>query len=486
MLFGTRITLFLVTTTTLALSFNRFAVNLPFSPAQSQTQRRRPSSSLNLPFSPAQSQTQRRRSSSSLLLTKSKSFDFENRRTFDFLSLIEISERTKLQYESTNQSEPLRIYLYLTAAVSLLFSKTLADSVGIDLASSTLLVARVLGVASSFLFVRESGFRRKQLNRLELESNARDLKLTINTVSGGVDRSLRDFDGRNRFLVLRGTKEELKNFFKVAFAYQKRFITSKTLLLCCSTDGSNKADWLPSNSPSPYQWLATVPAFATKDWEAFFTGLLDDGGDPMASCWFGLNSRGRSFGSGLGAPDLLTLFGRSLRPLELMSPPPKVTAASTSTTTTTNTNTNTNNSFSPAQNSVLDAQRQFYAHLTTGDLKGMTEIFSSESSESVQKIIDTGGGLDTWAVNLQDGARPENLSIFDSDVFIDESETSAYSTNVESMDGAFSTLLALQRWILEDGDWKLLEHSTIPWTVDSAAAGTLKCDRRGCVALTKK
>ena len=167
---------------------------------------------------------------------------------------------------------------------------------------------------------------------------------------------------------------------------------SKTLLLCSSTDESTKADWLPSNAPSRYKWLATVSPSAKSGWEAFFAGLLEDD-EPNASCWFGLNQRGRSFGSGLGAPDLLTLFGRSLRPVELISPSDSSTSSSAS--------------LSPSETKVLEKQKQFYQHLTSGDLQSMTEMFSSSRSEAVQGVVDAGGSLDSWKLNLQAGARPE-------------------------------------------------------------------------------
>lgn len=91
-----------------------------------------------------------------------------------------------------------------------------------------------------------------------------------------------------------------------------------------------------------------------------------------------------------------------------------------------------------------------------------------------------------------------------SDVLI-VSPTLAYSTCVEfpvvsgsgGYDSASSsfgaTLLAVQRWICDDVDinddgnkkWKLDYHSTIPWSSDSRAGGMLRCDCRGCVALTR-
>jgi hypothetical protein len=70
------------------------------------------------------------------------------------------------------------------------------------------------------------------------------------------------------------------------------------------------------------------------------------------------------------------------------------------------------------------------------------------------------------------------------------SETEAYTTVVEfpantGFDSA--TLLAIQRWTRPsaDDEWKLELHQTIPWCQETKAQGILRCDCRGCVALTR-
>ena len=49
-----------------------------------------------------------------------------------------------------------------------------------------------------------------------------------------------------------------------------------------------------------------------------------------------------------------------------------------------------------------------------------------------------------------------------------------------------ATLLAVQKWtrLSAGNDWKLELHQTIPWGADSRAGATLRCDCRGCTALT--
>jgi hypothetical protein len=70
------------------------------------------------------------------------------------------------------------------------------------------------------------------------------------------------------------------------------------------------------------------------------------------------------------------------------------------------------------------------------------------------------------------------------------SETEAYTTCIEfpantGMDSA--SLLAVQRFIRanKSEQWKLDLHQTIPWSLETKAQGTLQCDCRGCVALTR-
>ena len=97
--------------------------------------------------------------------------------------------------------------------------------------------------------------------------------------------------------------------------------------------------------------------------------------------------------------------------------------------------------------------------------------------------------MDSWSDCLADGARPQDMSISGTDVIL-ISDCEAYTTNVEfpphaGIDSA--TLLAVQRWSRKfDSDgWRLELHQTIPWCPETKAQGTLLCDRRGCVALTR-
>jgi hypothetical protein len=117
----------------------------------------------------------------------------------------------------------------------------------------------------------------------------------------------------------------------------------------------------------------------------------------------------------------------------------------------------------------------------------MTTIYTPEQSAFVTEVLEAGGRLDVWTSCLEDGARPAGMLTSGRDAVL-VSETEAWSTVIEfplGMDAA--TLLAVQHWVRASTKepWKLRLHQTIPWTPDNRAQGTLRCDCRGCVALTR-
>ena len=191
--------------------------------------------------------------------------------------------------------------------------------------------------------------------------------------------------------------------------------------------------------------------------------------------WFGLNSNGRSFGSGIGQePQWLQLFGQFLRPNSILD------------------ETDTNG-VSDETSSVLDSQAAFYNALTNGDMEGMKAVCRSEFSPDVTQVIQDGGRLDDWSSCLKDGARPDGMKLSGSDAIL-VSETKACSTviefpaNASPGQGFTASLLAVQEWQREcdEDQWKLVLHQTVPWTSENRAQGTLLCDCRGCVALTRE
>lgn len=104
-------------------------------------------------------------------------------------------------------------------------------------------------------------------------------------------------------------------------------------------------------------------------------------------------------------------------------------------------------------------------------------------------MIDLGGRIDSWKDCLVEGARPSEMQISGADVTI-FSDTEAYATCIEfpaNTGMSSASLLAVQRFIRANKNepWKIDLHQTIPWSLETKAQGTLQCDCRGCVALTR-
>jgi len=410
--------------------------------------------------------------------------------TFDLLSFRLIRSDALLRYNSLNQSEPLRINLFLLATVSLLGYPLWCESVTGDVATLPSTAGSIAaGMGTAALFWRERSRRSNQLYRMEKELNAGELEIRLpvnKAISSalGMAVRLRDLRSKRRIVAIRGTKEQLssKGVWDTLSTLRRRLIQSQTLVVLVPTDGSTKKDWAGEGDATT-MWLADPLNVDGQDgWVEYFDELLganeEDGNQNKKDgelAWFALNFKGRSIASGMGeAPRVLELLGQQLQPMELLDEDDKAEVRDDV----------------PAVNQILEAQKNFYKVLTDSDDQNeMTPIFTSQSAEEVDEVLNGGGRIDDWSKCLEPDARPAGMVISGSDAWI-SSSTRAYSTCIEfppnaGMDGA--TLLAVQRWgrESEDGEWKLELHQTIPWSVGSRAGGTLRCDCRGCVALAR-
>lgn len=401
-----------------------------------------------------------------------------SRPTFDLFTLRNVRGDALMQYNSLNQSEPLRINLYALLTFSLLSFPAIAEAVlgeGLSLPGN---VGSILGSVGCFaLFLRECGRRSRQLTRIQKELNAEFLAVRMpNNLFAerryGKEVQLKDLRGNKRVVAICGTKEQLKEALVQARVFRRRLYQSAAIVVPIPIDGSSARDWgLRDEEVASSQFAAEPQDVA--EWINYFDDLRSEG-DEEKLIWFGLNNNGRSFASGAGDPPrILEVMGQNLRPVEVLleSDPSEKSGAGNS----------------EAVNAVLAAQEKFYGALTAGDLLSMQAVLSKNECTEVSEVVAGGGRIDDWVQCLKEGARPSDMIASGSDVLI-LSPDEAFSTTVEfpsnaGIDGA--TLLACQKWKIEDGDWKLQLHQTIPWSPDSRAGGTLLCDSRGCVALTR-
>jgi len=442
--------------------------------------------------SPASTKQNKRRLPHSVKLYSnggSNSFDM-SKPTFDLYTFRSIRGDALLRYNSLNQSEPLRINLYLLITASLFSYPAISEAVVGEPATLIGVAASTLGgIFGAYRFARECGRRSRKLSRMEKELNAELLSMRLPN-NRFADRpygnsppvSVRQLRGSRRILAICGTADQIKDALVPLRTLRRRFVQASVLVVAVSTDRSSAKDWGITSDE-----LRSVPYLAetvdSKEWVDYFKSLLSDSGDsnedPLQGklAWFGLTITGKSFGSGIGNPPrILETLGQSLLPVDVLDEDDEAENVASRPKAKT-------------LEEILTTQRSFYDSLTSGDLSGVQEIFDSEKSGDVDEVLNGGGSIDVWEKCLQDVARPSGMKISGSDVLL-ISDTEAYSTAIEfppvaGFDSA--SLLAVQKWgrSSAEGEWKLQLHQTIPWGPNSKAGATLRCDCRGCTALAR-
>jgi len=444
--------------------------------------------------------------------------------TFDLFTLRSIRNDALLQYSSLNQSEPLRINIYLILTITLLSFPTLSEAViGEEATFLTTIASTVSGIGSALLFVKECQSRSKQLDRMEKELNAEFLTLKLSTANAFETQlygrnqptvSLKDLRGKKRLFILSGPSSALRDVAISLRVFRRRLAQASSVVVLVPTDDDYDDDdddtnvsnvskkdgvttkiWnmlgMTEGEIRSCQWLAEPQD--VQAWVEYCTSLrMSSSSDSTSSStttntsstgliWFGLNYNGRSFASGTYSPRLLELLGRNLRPVDILDEDDANEVRVISST------------IEDETQELLTRQGEFYQALTNGNLEAMKSIFYSQDGvQEVTDVINVGGRIDKWESCLQDGARPSGMKISGSDVTI-TSPTTAYSTTIEfppntgGYGDSDATLLAVQQWrrSSQEGEWKLEYHQTIPWNMDTRAGGTLRCDCRGCVALTR-
>lgn len=431
---------------------------------------------------------------------------------FDLLSLRSVRGDAVVRYDSLNQSEPLRITLYALFGLTFLSAPWLAEPIGYDAMNTPTTVASILfALASGGLFVRECSRRSKQLSRIERELNTEILAIRMPTnafselpFSKPVTlKELKLISKPPRIIALYGNEEKLREALSSLAIYSQRLAQASVFVVAVSSSSSSdtkKEKWQTLN-PSCYKtWLGD--AYEPQIWREYFRGLSEnDDKDSIQFRWFGLNSSGRSFGSGDDEiPQWLQMLGLYMRPTDFLE-----MKEATDTLREVD-------STEEIKVELMEKVKDFYSALTTGDQAGIDAVFSKSSSQAVTevrasnsarlclaifqkseshifKVLESGGRIDSWKECLAEGARPSNMKISGVDATV-LSDTEAYTTVVEfpantGMDSA--TLLAVQHWTRTSTEkaWTLDLHQTIPWSLEAKAQGTLRCDCRGCVALTR-
>ena len=416
----------------------------------------------------------------------------------DLLSLRTFRRDAILQYDATNQSEPLRIALTFLGVLFFLCLPQLSPGSEADLVTNA---GSALGAgASGWLFLRNRAARSARLERISREYAIGDLKAVYRGVRANRMSELR---GKRRVVVLLGTSAELQTTLREAWVYRRRLAAASTAVVPVCSDDDSFGATNAAASP-PWLWAAAPPS----EWNTYFEeqfasrGMAAGGGGGGA--WLALNLKGRSAGSALGAPRWDELLGTCLQPSDKFGFAPAEQATDVSAAATEaaeavlalgvasgggGSGGGSGGEGAEAEaSSVLATQATFYAALTGGDGEAMAQLTEGAPDDaSVSDALAAGGRLDPWSNQLRDGMRPEGMRATDRDAIV-LSDTEAWSTAVERP-AEGGTLLATQRWRrdADGGEWRLATHRTIPWDADGGTAiVTLRCDGRGCVALGRE
>jgi hypothetical protein len=306
-------------------------------------------------------------------LSMSGQFDV-SRPVFDLFALRSVRGDALIRYSTLNQSEPLRIILYGFLALIFLAAPSLSEAVGYDqmgvpaTAGSTL--AAILSVG---LMVRECSSRAKQLNRMEKELNAELLPIRLpqsiladTPFSKQVTiKDLRALSNPPRIIALCGKDNtKLQEALKGLSIVGQRLRQASVFVVVVPMDDSKPSDWQLPSSRLP--WLAD--AYDRSIWRDYFASLSESESGDASFRWFGLNSSGRSFGSGEEVPQFLEVLGQHCRPTDLLD------------------ETDASMSAEEGVSSLLKAQSTFYEALTTGSLEAMNQICLGILSPQVTEV----------------------------------------------------------------------------------------------------
>lgn len=321
--------------------------------------------------------------------------------SFDLFSLRTIRGDALIRYDATNQSEPIRIQLFAASCLVSLASPSLVEALDFD---PFTLPGRVATVAVSVffgaLFVKECKKRSNQLNRIEKELNTEGLPIRLPTNALSDQRYTKPTVLKQlrasksippRILALYGEDEKLKDALKGLWKLGKRLQQASVYVVCIPTASSSfRADkWVleqqQTSTDNTIPWLAD--SYDEKAWRSYFTELTPEDTTNPSFLWFGLNSNGRSIGSGANeVPTWLQLFGQHFRPtmddFELMDAPAIAN--------------------SERDEEVLSQSvKEFYAALTTGNKEAMDATLSKTESSEVSEVRVTGGVLHEFCMRTR-------------------------------------------------------------------------------------
>ena len=441
---------------------------------------------------------------------------------FDLLELKSFRRETILQYSLINRPEQLRIILLSSSAVISACAPSIAAELfpsGADGTSlQTLAIAayaaselcpsnsssthcsvrsatharvrapcwsRVSTVGFAALAFGEKSSRGAKLRRLESEYALGELSATKPATALADAKSIRlvELRDKRRVVAITAPRAVIRQFLSSASIYRRRLAQSGIIVVAVPTDADEGDDGSSADdgvarvaAEEGWLWQPTQPAV----WTEYFAGLLaaKGGAVPADGAWLALSLKGRSVASGVGLPQWDELLGTKLPPLA----PPRRDEPAAATR-------------DDDEAAVLAAQARLYAAIVAADGAAVEALCAARDDDEVSALAAT-GRLDVWQTVLKYDATV-GMVLSGADATVSEGGGEAHSTGIEfprtsrrgggggGGAGGVGSLLCTQRWLNVDGEWRLAQHRTIPYMVETDAGAALRCDRRGCVALQR-
>eukprot|EP00667_Euglena_gracilis_P008149 EG_transcript_8247 len=315
--------------------------------------------------------------------------------------------------------------------------------------------------------------RSKRIAAIEKELQLGELAVEMRNRLGGTRvTAVRELRGKARVALLFGNAARLRDDVRRAAAYRRRFAEVGLLVVPVVSDPDDGAveELRRADLPGSWQWLAAP--VTTPRWVEHFKGLLPTGSASDA-LYVTFGATGRVRGSGAGIPRwdvLLSTFPRDCADL------PGAAAYDAGEATV-------QGATPEDAAALLAAHRAFYAALGAGDTAAMAGLWADPGATDpvISGCCERGARMDGWETLLREDRRPPGMAPTDADVLVEAD--AAWVTAVEALPGG-GTLLATQRFQRTADGWALIRHRTVPWGKVAAAPAVLRCDGRGCVALS--
>jgi hypothetical protein len=229
---------------------------------------------------------------------------------FDLLSLRTYRRDTILQYDATNQSEPLRIALTFFGVLFSLCAPVLFDTMYDALSVN---VGALIGTGiSGGLFFRNTKARSQRMGKIDLEYRMGDLTVRYRGVR--VNR-LSELRGKKRVVALVGPRALVEQRVAEARVYRRRLSAAGCVVVPVYSDGGGAPSAASAVPPSEAESVWLWQAADEGAWRAYFEEVVKAREMALGEqgAWLGLTLRGRSFGSALGAPRWDELLGTALQ-----------------------------------------------------------------------------------------------------------------------------------------------------------------------------